>query len=47
MSLARDPARTEAVAMTVTHSRPDSIRNIIAAKLAEAQPLSFRSLAIY
>jgi hypothetical protein len=42
-----DPARTEVVAATATQSKPDSILNFIAAKLTEAQPLSFRSLAIY
>jgi hypothetical protein len=46
-SPAMDPARTEVVEVTVMHSKPDSIRNFIAAKLTETQALSFRSLAIY
>jgi hypothetical protein len=46
-SPAKDPARTEVVEVTAMHSKPDSIRNFIAAKLAENQALSFRSLAIY
>jgi hypothetical protein len=46
-SPAMDPARTEVVDVTVMHSKPNSIRNFIAAKLTETQALSFRSLAIY
>ena len=46
-SMTVDPARTEEVAVTATHSKPDSIRNFIAPKLTEARLSGFRWLAIY